>query len=92
MPYLEVIGLTLCKIINNDQSRPRLQWLPLNKHQLTTANDRPGKPDMLSQYARQNQTSYPSMQSADKPIPACIAKVNVYKGLQEPRIADKQKQ
>ena len=40
------------KIIISNQSQPSLQWIPLNKHQLATANHRPGKPDMLSQHAK----------------------------------------
>ena len=40
------------KIIINNQSWTRLQWIPLNKPQLATANHRPGKSDMLSQHAK----------------------------------------
>ena len=41
-----------CKIINNDQSQPVLQQIPLNKHKSATANHRPGKPATLSQHTR----------------------------------------
>ena len=80
------------KIIISNQSWPCLQWIPLKKHQLITANHRPGKPDMLSQYAKAKSDKPYHHAKCRQAIPTCIAKVIVYKGLQEPRTVDKQRQ
>ena len=70
----------MVQIINSHQSWPGLQQTPLGKHQSEIANHRLGKPDMLSQH---------SNAKCRQSIPACIAKVIVYRGLKEPRTVDK---
>ena len=69
-----------------------MAWLttdPLGKHQSRIANHRPGKPDMLSQHASSKLDMLSLHAKCRQAIPACITKVIVYKGLQEPRTVDK---
>ena len=80
------------KIINGCQPWPSLQGIHHNKHQSTTANHRPGKPDTVYQHARQSQTGHPNMQGADKLSQHAYPKFIVYKGLQKARTVDKQRQ
>ena len=61
----------------------------MGKHQSEIANDRPGKPDMLSQQASAKLDTLSQNGKCRQAIPVCIATVIVYKGLQEPRTADK---
>ena len=68
------------KGLNNYQSQPSLQQTPLDKHQSATANDRPGKLDKLSQHVTVNQTSYPSMQSAES-YPSMYSKGHCIEGV-----------
>ena len=77
------------QITNNNQSRPSLQQTPMGKHQSGIVNHRPGKPDMLSQYASAKLDMLSQHAKCRKAIPYFIANVIVYKGLQEPRAADK---
>ena len=58
---------------------------PLGKHQSGIANHRSRKPDMLSQHASAKLDMLSQYTKHRQAIPACIAKVIVYKGLQEPR-------
>ena len=66
-----------------------MQQTPLGKHQSEIANHRPGKPDTLSQHASAKLDMLTWDAKHRQAIPACIAKVIVYKELQEPRTADK---
>ena len=47
----------MVQIMNKHQSWPSLQQTPLNKHQSETANQRPGKQNMLSQHASADKLS-----------------------------------
>ena len=76
-------------IINSHQSRPGLQKTPLGKHQSEIANHRPGKPDTLSQHESVKPDMLSQHAKHRQAIQACIAKVHVYKGMQECRTADK---
>ena len=77
------------QIINNYQSQSSLQQTLLGKHQSEVANHRPGKPNTLSQHASTKLDMLSQHVKHRQAIPICIAKVIVYKGLQEPRTADK---
>ena len=81
-----------CKVIISNQLQPSLQLKHSNKHQSATANHRPGKPDTLFQHAKAKSDKLSQHARCRQAIPVCIAKVIVYKGLQEPRTVDKQKQ
>ena len=61
----------------------------MGKYQSEKANHRPGKPDILSQHASVKLDMLSQHAACRQAIPACIAKVIVYKGLQEPRTVDK---
>ena len=54
---LRMIGLNpiMVQTINNHQSWPGLQQIPLDKCQSATANYRQGKPDKLSKHAKPRQ-------------------------------------
>ena len=80
------------KIIISNQSQPSLQWIPLNKHKSATANHRPGRPDTLSQHAKEKSDKLYQHAKCRQAIPTCIAKVTVYKGMQKPRTVGKQRQ
>ena len=56
---------------------------------MPTANHRPGKPDTLSQHASVKLDMLSQFAKHRQAIPACIAKVIVYKELQESRTVDK---
>ena len=58
----------------NHQSQPSLQQIPLGEHQSATANHRPGKQEMLSQYASAKQDKLFQHTKHRQAIPACIAK------------------
>ena len=91
MPYLEVIGLISHHgaIINNNQSWPSLQQTSLNWHKSAAANHRPGKPDTISQHASVKLDTLSQHAKCIQAILACLAKIIVYKGLEEPRTVDK---
>ena len=82
----------MVQIINNHQSWPSLQQTPLNKHQTATANQKPEKPDTLSQHASAKPDMLSQHAKCRQAIPACTAKVIVYKGLQKLITVDKQRQ
>ena len=89
---LDVLGLKkpiMVQIINNHQSWPGLQQTPLGKHQSEIANHRPGKTDTASQHASAKPDMLSQHAKCRQAIQACIAKDNVYKGLQEPKSVDK---
>ena len=66
-----------------------LQQKPLGKHQSEIVIHKPGKPHTLSQHASAKLDMLSQNAKCRQAIPACIAKVTVYKGLQEPRTVDK---
>ena len=76
-------------IKKNNQSWPSLQQTALGKHQSEIANHKPGKSDMLSQHASTKLDMLSQHAKHRQAIPAYIANVIVYKGLLEPRTADK---
>ena len=66
---LDLIGLIIpsqYKIINNHQSQPSLQQVPLGKDQSETAITGQESQTPYPNMQVWNQTSYPSMQCADK--------------------------
>ena len=63
----------MVQIINSCQSWPTLQWLPSSKHQLATANNRPGKADTLSQHAKAKSDDPSHNARCRQAIPTCIA-------------------
>ena len=78
--YIRWVGLNIpsqYKVINNHQSQPSLQQTPLGKYQSETANHRPGKQDMLSQYASVKPDKLSQHAKQRQAIPACIAKDTV---------------
>ena len=79
----------MVQIINNKQSGPSLQHTSLGKHQSEIVNHIPEKPNTLTQHAGMKLDAISWHAKHRQAIPACIAKVIVYKGLQEPRMADK---
>ena len=79
-------------MINICQSWPGLQQTPLGKHQSEIANHRPEKPDMLSQHVKAESDKLSQHAECRQAIPTYIAKVIIYKGLQEPKTPDKQRQ
>ena len=64
----------------------------MGKHQSEIATYRPGKPDTLSQHAKAKSDMLSQHAECRQTIPTCVAKVIVYKGLQEPQTVDKQRQ
>ena len=66
-----------------------LHNIHLNKQQAATANHRPGKPDMLSQYAKAKSDRISQHAKCRLAIPTCITKVILYKGLQEPKTVNR---
>ena len=82
----------MVQIINSHQSQPSLQKIHSYKLPLATANHKPGKPDMTCQHAKVKSDKPSQHARYRQAIPTCIAKFIVYKGLQKPRTADKQRQ
>ena len=79
---LDGIGLNpiMVQIINIHQPWPGLPQTPLGKHQSEMANYGPGKPDMLSQHAKETADKLSQHAECRQAIPTCTAKVMVYKG------------
>ena len=82
----------MVQIIKSHQSWPGLQQTPWHKHLSEMANHMPGKPVTLSQHAKAKSDKLSQHAECRQAIPKCIAKIIVYKGPQEPKTAEKQRQ
>ena len=71
---------------NHSHAYNRPPWV---SSQSEIANHQPGKPDTVSKHASANLDMLSQHAKCRQAIPACIAKVTVYKGLQEPKTVDK---